>query len=174
MSIPPAQVADSQSALSVEAVISLLAERGYTHLIWLPDSESAALFNYLQGSPALTLVQVCREGEAFGVAAGLIAAGARPVVLIQSTGFFESGDSLRGLALWLRLPLPLLVGYRGWDAEGCSRDSAAWYIEPILQAWKIPYRFVHSSADIPTLHEVIDQAEHAFTPSAALITAEWR
>lgn len=174
MSIPPAQVADTQSALSAEAVVSLLAKRGYTHLVWLPDSESAALFTYLQRSRALTLVQVCREGEAFGVAAGLIAAGARPVVVIQSTGFFESGDSLRGLALWLRLPLPVLIGYRGWNAEGRSRDSAAWYLEPILQAWKIPYRFVHSSADISVLHEVIDQAEQAFTPSAALITAEWR
>ena len=42
--------------------------------------------------------------------------GKKPVVLIQNTGMMESGDSIRGLALDINLPLVMLIGYRGWNA----------------------------------------------------------
>ncbi|MCL4508776.1 MAG: thiamine pyrophosphate-binding protein [Chloroflexi bacterium] len=163
----------ASAGLAAKSVLDVLDARGVTHLIWLPDSESAALFVEVQTAGRPTLIQVCREGEAFGVAAGLIAGGKKPVVLIQSTGLFESGDSLRGLALWLRLPLPLLVGYRGWDASGQSRDSAAWFLEPVLTAWKIPYRLVTGEEDLDALDQVMREASAQHCTLAALITTEW-
>ena len=48
------------------------------------------------------------------IAAGLWVGGKRPVVLIQNTGMFESGDSIRGLALDVDFPLVMMIGYRGW------------------------------------------------------------
>ena len=53
----------------------------------------------LHATPGLTLVRVCREGEAWAIAAGLWIGGARPLVVIQNTGLFESGDSLRNALL---------------------------------------------------------------------------
>jgi len=155
-------------------VIALLKQRGVTHLVWLPDSESAVLYELVRADQALTLVQVCREGEAFGVAAGLFVAGKKPVVLIQSTGLFESGDSVRGIALWLRLPLLLLVGYRGWQAEGTPRDTAAHFLEPILDAWGIAHQLVRNDGDLPRLAAALERAEAESRPVAALIAAEWR
>jgi len=59
-------------------------------------------------------VTVTREGEAFAVASGLWLGGAHPVVLIQNTGLLESGDSLRGTAMRMGVPLLCLVTYRGY------------------------------------------------------------
>ncbi len=173
MSLPSAPVIGPVGGLDAVAVLDALKRQGVTHLVWLPDSESAVLYALVKHDPDLTLVQVCREGESFGVAAGLFVAGKKPVVLIQSTGFFESGDSVRGLALWLRLPLLVLIGYRGWQAEGKSRDTAALFLEPILDAWGIQHTLIRDAADVPRIGEALNQAEAASRPVAALIASEW-
>ena len=159
--------------LDTAAVLAALKRQGVTHLVWLPDSESAVLFAMVRRDTDLTLVQVCREGESFGVAAGLFVAGKKPVVVIQSTGFFESGDSIRGLALWLRLPLLLLIGYRGFQPDGLAEDTAARFLEPVLDAWQIDHYTVRSTADAGVIETALRQAETNNAPVAVLIAAEW-
>ncbi len=161
------------TSLPARTALDLLKRNGVTHLIWLPDSESAVLYQLVKSDPELALVQVCREGEAFAVAAGLFVAGKTPAILIQSTGFFESGDSIRGIALWLRLPLLLMIGYRGWQPEGTPQDTAAVYLEPVLNAWGIEHVLVRNGADIPLLEQALQRAAAISKPVAALIATEW-
>lgn len=136
-----------------------LRSAGATHLIGIPDSSTAELFRapitaadreprhcepgYCEpGScehpPVIT---VCREGEAFALAAGLWAGGTRPVVWMQSTGLFASGDSIRSVSHELRVPVPLVVGWRGrmGKPNAGQFDTATELLEPTLQAWRIPY-----------------------------------
>ena len=166
--VPPAA-----PTLAASAVLSCLKRCGVTHLVWLPDSESAVLYELAQRDPELALVQVCREGESFGVAAGLFAGGKKPVVVIQSTGFFESGDSVRGLALWLRLPLLILIGYRGWQPEGIAQDTAAHFLEPVLHAWKIEHGVLQATSDVAVIESAFRRAEAMSKPTAVLIAGEW-
>lgn len=162
------------STISGPEMLRRLKAAGVTHIIWLPDSESSELYHLVQADPDLTLVPICREGESFAIAAGLLLGGKEPVVLIQSTGFFESGDSIRGIALWLRLPLPILIGYRGWVPEGKPDDSAAMFLEPILDGWGIPHRLLRDDGDLDRLDEAIVEARRQSKPSAVLIAGEWR
>ena len=85
----------------------------------------------------LQVVPVCREGESFAIALGLIIGGKTPAVLIQDTGFFESGDSVRGLALDGKLPLLTLIGYRGWRHGRPMADSTGQLSNPTRMAWGI-------------------------------------
>ena len=64
-----------------------------------------------------------REGEAWAIAAGLQLGGKRPLVMIQNTGLFESGDALRNVLFDLRLPLVAVIGYRSALVPS-STDSA--------------------------------------------------
>jgi sulfopyruvate decarboxylase TPP-binding subunit len=122
----------------------------------------------------ITLVPVCREGESMAIAAGLIMGGKRPVVLIQSTGFFESGDSIRGLCLDLHLPLLLMLGYRGYAGQGrTAADSAARYLEPVLDAWGIPYYVVDSDATCRHISEAHERAQASSHPVAVLVGREF-
>lgn len=119
-------------------VVAALRELGFSHVVWLPDSATGPWEAALEAAPNLDLVRVCREGEAWGIAAGLHLGGSRPLVVIQSTGFFESGDALRNALFDLRLPLYAIVGYRSALVED-SPDTARRFLEPIVQAWGIDY-----------------------------------
>src|SRR5712692_4485901 len=152
-------MADSSGPLQAATVLDELRRCGVTHVVWLPDSETGYMYNAMLESE-LTLVPVCREGESIAVAAGLIMGGKRPVVLIQSTGFYESGDSVRGLALDLHLPLLLMIGYRGYQGQGRPPvDSAARFLEPILDTWGIPHYTVESDGTCHHISEAYRQAE---------------
>src|SRR5262245_20372174 len=135
------------------SVVAALKQCGVTHVVWLPDSELGTWEAALTGPNGLPLVRVCREGEAMAVAAGLMLGGRKPVVIIQCTGLFESGDALRNVVHDLKLPLFLIVGVRSWYAlhEGKSSDSCPVFTEPILQAWRMPYTLFdrrHGAADL--------------------------
>src|SRR4029077_7486978 len=103
-----------------------------SHVVWLPDSETNWLYQLMQAEPSLRLVPVSREGLAFSLAAGLSAGGQTPIILIQNTGLMESGDSLRGWALGLNVPVVLMVGYRGWTRHGVNTDTAATLNQRVL------------------------------------------
>ena len=62
----------------------------------------------------MRLITVTREGEAFAIASGLWLGGARPLVVIQNTGLLESGDSIRGTAVRMAAPIPILITGRGY------------------------------------------------------------
>jgi phosphonopyruvate decarboxylase len=166
-------VTASAQGLQAATVLEELTSCGVTHIVWLPDSETGFMYQAMLRSP-IKLVAVCREGEAVPVAAGLVAGGQRPVVLIQSTGFFESGDSTRGMALDLKLPLLFMLGYRGYAGrDKPTGDSAARFLEPMLKAWQIPYKIVESDASCPAISEMYNLAQTSSHPTAVLFGREY-
>ena len=128
-------VDQQEIVLHPQAIISELKKNQISHVVWLPDSETNFMYEQLLSDPSIDVVPVAREGETMAIAAGLWVGGKRPVALIQNTGIFESGDSIRGLGLDVSQPLVMLIGYRGWDRHGIAKDSAAKFTEHILQAW---------------------------------------
>jgi sulfopyruvate decarboxylase TPP-binding subunit len=131
-----------------EQVAEMLVGLGITHVVWLPDSAIGPWERALSSSGKLRLVRVCREGEAWAIAAGLQLGGQRPLVMIQNTGLFESGDALRNALYDLRLPLVAMIGYRSYLISGTT-DSARQFTEPILNAWGLDYMIVQNPADWP-------------------------
>jgi len=127
--------------LDPAAAVGHIAAAGFTHVVWIPDSAVGPWEPALVSSPQLKLIRPCREGEAIGIAAGLMLGRARPLVVIQCTGLFEAGDSLRNVVHDLKLPLKLIVGVRSYAAHqvGKSVDTCPVYTEPVLTAWKVPY-----------------------------------
>ncbi len=156
-------------------VVEAMQNCGVTHVVWLPDSESHYMYDALSASP-LHLVPVCREGEAFGIAAGLHLGGKTPVVLIQNTGLFESGDVLRGNILNPQMPLLLMVGYRGYHEMVSQQgpvDSAATFTEPILDAWGIVHYLLDTDDDVPKIAGAFKESRDTSRPVAVLIGREY-
>ena len=157
-----------------------LARQGVSHVVGIPDNASAALFRLLAEHVSIELLSVTREGEAFAIASGLWLGGAKPLVLVQNTGLLESGDSLRGTAVRMGVPLVCLVTYRGYaklPSEGSDEvmtradiDSVAVVTEPTLDAWRVPYQLYRSDADISRVQGAFDQADELSRPVALLLT----
>jgi hypothetical protein len=100
----------------------------------------------------LKLIGICREGEAWPMAAGLYAGGAKPLIMMQTTGLFESGDALRNVVFDLHIPVYAWLGVRNW-LNPHSSDSARRFTLPIVNAWQLDHVWVQSDADFSRLCE---------------------
>jgi sulfopyruvate decarboxylase TPP-binding subunit len=153
------------------SVAKALKECGVSHVTWLPDSELGTWEPALLAEPSLKFVRVCREGEAIAIAGGLCLGGRKPVIAIQCTGLFEAGDALRNFVHDLKLPLFFLIGVRSYYAHlnKSSNDSCPVFIEPILQAWRLPYSILDSQSSAADLVTAYREAASKNQAAAVLI-----
>jgi sulfopyruvate decarboxylase TPP-binding subunit len=165
----------------------MLTASGVTHVVGLPDSLSASLFDAVARHPAIRSVTVTREGEAFAIATGLWIGGASPLVVVQNTGLLESGDAIRGTVLRIGAPIPILVTGRGYErmrAAGVDParepsyellasfevDSAAVLTERTLDAWGIAHRTCEGDDDpVEAILDAIDGASEREEPVALVV-----
>jgi sulfopyruvate decarboxylase TPP-binding subunit len=158
--------------LDGSSVVEAFKACGVTHVVWIPDSVLGQWDDTLRtAGPDLQLIRVCREGEALAVAGGLLLGGRRPIVLIQCTGLFEAGDTLRNVVHDLGLPLFLVVGVRSLHAHrrGKSTDTCPVYTEPFLQAWRIPYTLLNDDASAEDLSRAYQSAHETGKAAAVLL-----
>ena len=157
---------------SGEQVATLLESLGVTHVVTVPDSTLGRWYDAIARSAALRLVRVCREGEAWGVAAGLHLGGATPLVMIQCTGLFESGDALRNVLHDWKLPIFSVIGYRSYlNQETLPGDTCLVFTEPVLDAWRLDWRLMTEPTQ---LGEIADhwRACRAAGRAGAILLAE--
>jgi len=155
---------------SGEEIEQLLHELGVTHVVSVPDSTLGKWEHALEVSPRIVLVRVCREGEAWAVAAGLFLGGATPLVMIQCTGLFESGDSLRNVLHDFQLPLFSVIGYRSYLSEATlPGDTAKKFTEPLLKAWNLDYVLIDEPGKRELIRSHYQACREARRPGVALI-----
>ena len=107
-----------------------------------------------------------------GISAGAYFAGIRSVILMQNHGFLASINGVVSLALLYKIPLLLLISYRGhfgdkdpWQAEG------GLVTEPVLDALGIPYEVVDEPVRVEeTLKDALVWTGGSFRPMAVLLT----
>ncbi len=151
-------------------IASLFVSMGITHVVSIADSTIGQWHPAIERSPDLRLVRVCREGEAWAVAAGLYLGGATPLVLIQCTGLFESGDALRNVLHDWKLPIFSVIGYRSYlNQTTLPGDTCLVFTEPLLDAWRIDYRLIKSPAQLDEIRTHYLACRDASTPGAVVI-----
>ncbi len=125
--------------LTPTSVVAALEAAGFTHLVWIPDSHLGTWEPALANS-MLAPIRVTREGEAVALAAGLMLGGAKPLVAVQCTGFFEAGDAVRNVVHDMKLPLKMLVGVRSLrlSRTGKTGDNCPHFTEKLVAAWELP------------------------------------
>jgi sulfopyruvate decarboxylase subunit alpha len=152
-----------------EEIAQLFASLGVTHVVSVPDSTIGPWYPDIERA-GVRLVRVCREGEAWGVAAGLHLGGATPVVMIQCTGLFESGDALRNALHDWRLPLYAVVGYRSYlSQDALPGDTCLTFTEPILDAWRVDWRLLTTPSQLAELGAHYVACRDAGRPGVALV-----
>ncbi len=159
------------SGVSSGRAIQALVGLGFTHVVTIPDGESRELYSALAEHRQIAVISPTREGEALAIAAGLWVGGRKPLVVLQNTGLMEAGDALRGCGIGPRIPLRLLVGWRGYPGAMAGRvpvDSAYTYTEPLLEAWGVPFWHLMSDDDLGVLAEMDRVAASTSLPAAVV------
>jgi sulfopyruvate decarboxylase subunit alpha len=154
---------------SGEQIASLFTSLGVTHVVTVPDSTIGRWGEEIERQ-GISLVRVCREGEAWTIAGGLYLGGAAPLVMIQCTGLFESGDALRNVLHEWRLPIYSVIGYRSYlNQDTLPGDTTLVFTEPILAAWKMDVRLITDASQLASIGDHYRACRADGRPGVALI-----
>lgn len=93
-----------------EVMLQGVLAAGITHIVHVPDSCQARFLELARSSSAIEVVTAATEDQAIGINAGLILGGKRSMVSMQHTGLWASMNTIRGVAIDMRVPTFLLVG----------------------------------------------------------------
>jgi len=120
---------------------------GSRHVIYVPDNPLSHVLRVLRDRyPDVATTIATREEEAFGIAAGLYLGGARPTVMLQSSGLGNSLNALTSLLVPYQIPALILISMRGdageWNAAQVPMGRA---VASICDAIEVP----HATAELP-------------------------
>src|SRR5262245_25875796 len=155
-----------------EQIAEVLADLGVTHVVTVPDSTIGQWQQAIENRGSTRLVRVCREGEAWEVAAGLHLGGATPLGMSQCTGLFGFGDAIRNVLHDWKLPIFSIIGYRSYlNQDTLPGDTCLVFTEPVLDAWKIDYRLLTNPSQLGTIAEHYADCR-AVNCAGAIVVAE--
>jgi sulfopyruvate decarboxylase subunit alpha len=159
--------------LWARAVCAGVAGVGSREIVYVPDNPLSHVMRAVGlDLPDARVTIATREEEAFGIAAGLYLGGARPTVMLQSSGLGNSLNALGSLLIPYRIPALIVVSMRGEAGEWNSAQAPLGLaVRPICDALGIEY----VSADRPEQAEeaVRTAGERAFStrlPAACLLS----
>ena len=162
------------SAANSAIIYQALKDAGVRLLSALPETWLVHLVRMADDDPEVTLVRLNKEEEGVGISAGAHLAGNKSAMLMQNHGLLTSINGIVSLAQLYRIPLLMLISYRGamgerdpWQTEG-GRVT-----EPVLQALGISYRLLSDPAQAAKdIRQAQTLAESSLRPVALLLTRD--
>ena len=104
-------------------------------------------------------VSVCREEEGIGIAAGVVLAGKRPMILMQNSGLGNCVNALMSLTTLYEMPLLIMMSHRGGEGEQISAQKPMGEAAPlVLDAMKIDHISIGEINELDGLKTDIDYA----------------
>jgi len=162
------------SVKNSQLIYEALKACGITLVSALPETWLVHLIQMAEDDPQMILVRLAKEEEGVGISAGAHLAGAKSAMLLQNHGFLQSVNGIVSLARLYRIPLLMLISYRGelgepdpWQTEGGG------VTEPVLRALDIPYERLEEPAHVAhRIKKAQTLAESSLKPVALLLTRD--
>ena len=153
---------DALKACDVK-IVSALPETWLVHLIRMADDD-----------PDVSLVRVAKEEEAIGISAGAHLAGVNSALLMQNHGFLAAINPIVSLAQLYKIPLLMLISYRGHMGERDPWQTQGGMVtEPLLKALGIAAWHLSNPQDAQRRIKDAQTLAHAsLSPVAVLLTRE--
>jgi sulfopyruvate decarboxylase subunit alpha len=155
-------------------IYTALKACGIRLLSALPETWLVHLIQIAEGDPEMTLVRLAKEEEGVGLSAGAHFAGVKSAMLMQNHGYLASINGIVSFAYLYKIPLLMLITYRGsfgerdpWQTQGGNVTEA------LLRAMNIPYSFLDAPASVEKrIRQAHTLAESSLQPVALLLTRD--
>jgi sulfopyruvate decarboxylase subunit alpha len=155
-------------------IYTALKACGIRLLSALPETWLLHLIQIAEGDPEMTLVRLAKEEEGVGLSAGAHFAGVKSAMLMQNHGYLASINGIVSFAHLYKIPLLMLITYRGsfgerdpWQTQGGNVTEA------LLRAMNIPYSFLDAPASVENrIRQAHTLAESSLQPVALLLTRD--
>lgn len=137
----------------------------------LPETWLVHLIRFAEDDPDMTLVRLAKEEEGIGISAGCHLAGVKSALLMQNHGFLASINGIVSLAHLYKIPLLMLISYRGefgerdpWQTQGGG------VTEGLLQSLGIPFQRLDDPSHVAArIRKAQALAESSLKPVALLL-----
>lgn len=159
------------SVKSSELVYKALRDCDVRLMSALPETWLVHLIRMADDDPDVTLVRLAKEEEGVGISAGAHLAGVKSAMLMQNHGFLASINGIVSLAHLYKIPLLMLISYRGefgeldpWQTQGGGVTV------PLLDTLGIPYERLDDQAHVERrIRKAQTLADAALKPVALLL-----
>ncbi len=148
--------------LSGPNIIAALKRARVDYILSVPDIvTSDGLLWPISRDPDFKLVRVCKEDEAVSIAAGLSFSNIRALILIQNTGFMDSINAIRVMAVEYNLPICMMVGLQGKEPEKLPEESAKYSVRicpALADVMGLEHHLLQDDNDVTQVSELIETA----------------
>jgi len=166
----------AKNTLKADEIIKQIKRAQVRFVVALPDrTTSERLLKPILKDPDFRVVQVCKEDEGVSICSGLYCAGHRALLLIQYTGFLDSINALRGVAMEGQNPVCMMVGLLRKEPGVPPTQSKRYglrIVEPILDAMGIERHLIEAPDDVNKVGLAVERAYEISRPVALLIGRE--
>ena len=164
----------SVSYENTKIVFKGIKDAGITSLSALPETWLGLLLQQAERDPDVRLIQVAKEEEAIGIAAGAYFAGTPHVLLMQNHGFFGAINGIVSLAQLYHIPLCMLIAYRGhWGEPYPWHTRGGIVTEAVLRALGIPFEYARRPEHVgKQIREAWTFSQSSLSPVALLLTRD--
>jgi sulfopyruvate decarboxylase subunit alpha len=131
-----------------EVIIQTFKDIGIDFVVTLPEDPTVGLVHKISKDKYFTYVEVVNEGHGVAITAGAALAGRRAVFVTGTAGLLVSTWALANINLIYRVPMVLLVSYRGDIGDQSGIPGEFLYVfgtvaESLVRALSlVPYRIV--------------------------------
>ena len=155
-----------------DVIMDALKANNVGFVTTVPCKQLAGVIEKIDQSEDMIHVPANREDEGMGLCAGAFMGGRRPAIIMQNTAIGVTINALTTLVQYYRMPLPMLISYRGEIGEpvACQVEMAV-HTKALLAQLNIPTYHFHHPDDAAELSGILNHAYMARKPVAVLMDA---
>ena len=109
---------------------NFLEKKGIENFIGVPDSTIKYFID--EGLKKKKILITTREEEAIGIATGMSLSGGKSLVFMQNAGFANSLSTITSLLQLYKIPIILIIGWRGFLKNDAPEHEKIGKIQPDL------------------------------------------
>jgi sulfopyruvate decarboxylase subunit alpha len=138
----------------------------------VPCKQLAGVIEEIDRRPEFMHVPSNKEDEGMGLCAGAFMGGKRAAIIMQNTALGVTVNTLATLIQFYRMPLPMLISYRGELGEpvACQVEMAV-HTKALLAQLHIPTFHFHRQSDVEELDAILKYTFMCNKPVAILTDA---
>jgi len=155
-----------------ERIVDDLVNNRVEFITTVPCKQLAGVIEHVESNPAIHHVPCNKEDEGMGLCAGAFMGGKRPAIIMQNTAIGVTINTLVTLTQYYRMPLPMIISYRGelHEPVACQVEMAV-HTKALLNQLLIPTYHFHHERDVEELDAVLKHAFMCNKPVAILTDA---
>lgn len=162
------------SALTGSSVIRAFEEARVQSVVALPDIVTCETVLWpISSDSRFMFIPVCKEDEGVSICAALSYCAHRAVLLMQHTGFLDSINAIRAIAVDYQLPVVMVVGLQGIEPDIRSSESQITGIRsliPICDALTLKHAEIASDEEAALIRTFVDEAYETSAPCVIFVS----